>query len=71
MDEQATLAAHFVVHHWSVPYGEHLRIVGTNPALGGWDPTAGLLLEWAEGDDWVGETALPSGTLGFKVSYNF
>ena len=41
--------------------------MGASSALGSWDPSAGLPLEWAEGDDWVGETALSSGSLGFKV----
>ena len=34
----ATPTARFLVRHWSVPFGQHLRIVGGGSALGNWDP---------------------------------
>ena len=48
-------------------FGEHLRLVGSAEQLGGWDPAAGLTLEWAEGDNWSAEAALPDGAIEFKV----
>lgn len=57
-----------MVRSWAVAFGEHLRIVGSSDALGGWDPVGGLALEWAEGDDWYGEATLAPGACGFKVT---
>ena len=38
-----------------VPYGHAIGIVGAPPALGAWDPAAGVRLAWAEGDVWTAE----------------
>ena len=48
-------------------FGEHLRVVGSCPQLGGWDPAAAPALEWGEGDTWTGSLALPPGQHAFKL----
>ena len=63
----AESTARFLVRSWAVPFGEHLRVVGSGTALGDWDPAGGVTLQWSEGNDWRGEASLPCGTATFKV----
>jgi hypothetical protein len=41
---------------FTIPYrtawGDHVALVGSHPALGGWDPARARPLEWSEGDAW-------------------
>lgn len=65
--QAADATATFTVPSQPLAFGEHLRLVGSAEQLGSWDPAAGLTLEWAEGDNWSAEAALPEGAIEFKV----
>jgi hypothetical protein len=60
-------ATSFTVPAQPLAFGEHLRLVGSLPELGAWDPEAGLKLDWSDGDNWSAEAALPPGAVEFKV----
>lgn len=64
---EAATSATFTVPSQPLAFGEHLRLVGSAPELGGWDPSEGLALEWAEGDNWTAEASLAAGAIEFKV----
>lgn len=46
-----------------VEYGRELAVVGSRPELGAWDSSSNstLKLQWNNGDEWRGETEIPSG----------
>ena len=48
-------------------FGEHLRVVGSCPELGGWDAQQAPSLAWQEGDNWAAALALPPGQHAFKL----
>jgi len=51
-----------------VSFGSAIKVVGTGPDLGDWDPNKGLSLTWQEGDVWTAKVDVPVGeTLKFKV----
>ena len=43
-----------------VAFGEHLRVVGSSPELGAWNPAAAPELHWNDGDVWTGSVELAS-----------
>eukprot|EP00887_Chlorella_sp_A99_P001045 scaffold14.g1045.t1 len=43
-----------------VAFGEHLRVVGSDAALGAWEPSAGAPLAWGEGHVWSATLDLPA-----------
>lgn len=43
---------------YRVKFGENVRCVGGHDRLGNWNPERGMMLEWSEGDAWVGEAEL-------------
>ncbi|XP_062231520.1 uncharacterized protein LOC133928980 isoform X2 [Phragmites australis] len=45
------------------PFGQSFQLVGDDPALGLWDPSKAVALEWAEGHDWIVEKDLPANKL--------
>jgi hypothetical protein len=49
-------------------FGQTLRVVGSLPELGGWDPSRAPELTWGDGDVWTGAVALPPGA---EASYKF
>jgi hypothetical protein len=51
-----------------VKYGQHVAIVGSNPALGAWDPTKSVSLHWSAGDVWRSSAAVevPPGEVELK-----
>jgi hypothetical protein len=51
-----------IVKH--VEFGESLRVVGSDPALGGWEVEQGVALSWSEGDVWSGEPGFNSSSGG-------
>jgi hypothetical protein len=56
---------------WSaqVEYGERLKVVGNQAALGSWDVSKAVELKWHDGDLWAGEVEMPVGKdIEFKVS---
>ena len=57
----------FEVPACSLAFGEHLRVVGSCPELGGWDAQQAPALEWGEGDTWAAALALPPGQHAFKL----
>lgn len=60
-------AATFTVPAQPLAFGEHLRLVGSVPELGSWEPEAGLKLEWGDGDTWSTAADLAHGAVEFKV----
>ena len=60
-------SATFTVPAQPLAFGEHLRLVGSVPEMGDWEPEAGLALEWSEGDNWSAAATLPAGAVEFKV----
>jgi len=48
-----------------VKFGQHLRVVGSAPELGGWNPASAPELSWNDGDVWTGSVAL-AGDAAFK-----
>ncbi|EFA79248.1 carbohydrate-binding domain-containing protein [Heterostelium album PN500] len=38
-----------------VEYGQYLKIAGSVPGLGYWNPEVGIEMKWTEGDWWIGE----------------
>lgn len=58
----------FVVQHWELDFGDGVRLVGSAPELGNWDPDHGLVLEWREGHNWAALAQLPPGEFKFKAS---
>jgi hypothetical protein len=57
--ENPKIPVSFLVNH-RVEFGEHLKVVGSEEALGGWEVNRGLELQWAEGHVWSGERAAGS-----------
>jgi hypothetical protein len=51
-----------------VRFGQTLRVVGSLPELGAWDPAKAPELTWGDGDVWTGAVALPPGA---EASYKF
>ncbi len=50
-------------------FGESLKVVGSNEALGNWDVSRSPSMTWTDGDVWRLELALPPGEqIHFKVS---
>lgn len=49
-------------------WGECMRVVGSQPALGSWSASRGLRMEWREGDMWRGAARLPraAGVVEYK-----
>ncbi|MGN8026325.1 carbohydrate-binding module family 20 domain-containing protein [Microbacterium sp. 22242] len=52
----------------SVDAGQKLVVVGSDPALGSWDPAKGLVLSSASYPVWHGSAAIPAGT-SFEYKY--
>lgn len=51
-----------------VDFGTDIKLVGSGPGLGDWDPSKGPSLTWQEGDVWIAKVNVPAGeTLKFKV----
>mmetsp|Transcript_35404 Transcript_35404/g.100253 ORF Transcript_35404/g.100253 Transcript_35404/m.100253 type:complete len:447 (-) Transcript_35404:190-1530(-) len=65
--ESSTTSITTIEVPFSVPFGRSLKVVGSHPTLGKWNPDEGLALEWSEGDIWKAEVALPAGTWEFKA----
>ncbi|KAG2430618.1 hypothetical protein HXX76_010136 [Chlamydomonas incerta] len=57
----------FVVPQYVTHYGQELRVVGSLPELGGWNPWTAPRMSWSEGHQWSLETSLPQETFEFKV----
>ncbi|WP_260458833.1 carbohydrate-binding module family 20 domain-containing protein [Actinotalea ferrariae] len=65
-EDGTTASVSFGVRATTV-WGQNLRVVGDHPALGSWDPTAGVALSSATYPVWRAQVALPAGaTVRFK-----
>uniref|UniRef100_A0A0E0DS78 PH domain-containing protein n=1 Tax=Oryza meridionalis TaxID=40149 RepID=A0A0E0DS78_9ORYZ len=49
-------------------FGQSFHLVGDDPALGLWDPSKAVPLDWSEGHDWTVEKDLPANRL---IEYKF
>ncbi|KAF0927471.1 hypothetical protein E2562_033549 [Oryza meyeriana var. granulata] len=49
-------------------FGQSFHLVGDDPALGLWDPSKAVPLDWSEGHDWTAEKDLPANRL---IEYKF
>lgn len=47
---------------WDVGYGNAVYLIGNSPELGEWDVLRAVKLRWTDGNNWVGQVALPAGT---------
>ena len=61
------VAVDIVVPGGWTAFGDGVRLVGSTPELGAWDPHSGLALSWQEGGSWAARAALPPGTAAFKL----
>lgn len=52
---------------YRVTFGDNIKLVGSGPALGDWDPSRALVMTWGEGDVWSAAAELPPGGYEFKV----
>ena len=62
----ASMPVKFKVGH-ATQFGETIKIVGGVDALGNWDVSRALNLEWSEDDIWIADVGLPPGECEFKV----
>ena len=54
--------------HASTVWGQEVRIVGSVPELGGWQPASGVALDASGYPSWTGGVGLPAGT-SFEYKY--
>lgn len=47
--------------HMHCDYGQQVCLVGSDPALGSWDTSLAVPLQWSEGDWWQAWVELPAG----------
>ncbi len=57
----------FVVPQYVTTFGQSLRVVGSLPELGFWNPTLAPVMVWGEGHSWTLEAQLPQRSFEFKV----
>ncbi|KAG9396808.1 Starch binding domain [Carpediemonas membranifera] len=58
--------------HYNTDFGQYIAVTGSIPALGCWDLTRALPLDWAESNDgfWVGKLTIPfSGKEAVRAEY--
>jgi len=67
VESPVTTSVLIVVPHKRVGFGERIAVVGHTEALGCWETSNGVLLNWAEGDIWSTTICLPPGVHEFKV----
>ncbi|EFJ50769.1 hypothetical protein VOLCADRAFT_88626 [Volvox carteri f. nagariensis] len=58
-DRQVLSLVHFTVPQFVTLPGQHLVLVGSVPAMGGWNPSSGVELKWGPGHCWSAELLLP------------
>lgn len=46
---------------YQAQFGQQIRLVGSSPAAGMWNPAKSLPLTWTEGDEWVLDAKFPAG----------
>ena len=49
-------------------FGQRIKVVGSDPGMGAWNPDHAVALTWSQGDLWIGETRLHDG-LGVEYKY--
>jgi hypothetical protein len=52
--------------HYMASFGDNLYITGNSPALGNWNPTEGLQLQWTNDNIWTGSAEVDSPELEYK-----
>lgn len=57
----------FVVPQYVTTFGQTLRVVGSLPELGAWEPQHAPTMTWSESHQWSLECALPQRSFEFKV----
>ncbi|GFR48067.1 hypothetical protein Agub_g9903 [Astrephomene gubernaculifera] len=57
----------FVVPQYVTTYGQSLRVVGSLPELGAWDPHHAPVMAWSDGHQWSLDCALPQQSFEFKI----
>lgn len=64
----ASFTFEFAVPNCELAFGEGLKAVGSDEALGSWDAAKGVELQWGEGNNWSGSAELPGGAqVQFKL----
>jgi len=64
--EAMTTVTFWLQYH--VDWGQRLRVIGSHPRLGSWDPKQAPDLRWNEGDRWSCTVQLPAGRI---VEYKY
>jgi hypothetical protein len=57
----------FIVPRYETNWGQVIKIVGSLPELGGWNPAAAPTMQWNEGHKWTLTSRLPRQSFSFKV----
>ncbi|GLI61310.1 hypothetical protein VaNZ11_003665, partial [Volvox africanus] len=58
----------FVVPQYVTTFGQTLRVVGSLPELGGWNPYSAPSMTWSDGHQWSLECTLPQCSFEFKIT---
>ncbi|GIM00181.1 hypothetical protein Vretimale_5349 [Volvox reticuliferus] len=58
----------FVVPQYITTFGQTLRVVGSLPELGGWNPCSAPVMTWSDGHQWSLECILPQRPFEFKIT---
>ncbi|GLC34873.1 hypothetical protein PLESTM_000249000 [Pleodorina starrii] len=58
----------FVVPQYVTTFGQTLRVVGSLPELGEWNPQMAPTMTWSDGHQWSLECALPQRPFEFKIT---
>ncbi|GIL49306.1 hypothetical protein Vafri_5682 [Volvox africanus] len=58
----------FVVPQYVTTFGQTLRVVGSLPELGGWNPYSAPIMTWSDGHQWSLECTLPQRSFEFKIT---
>ncbi|XRB15059.1 CBM20 domain-containing protein [Pseudoscourfieldia marina] len=67
-DSHCTLLVSVTKH---VPFGTQLRLVGSVPACGNWDPERGVEMEWTDGDVWTCDVCMISTPSDGHIEYKY
>eukprot|EP01068_Selenidium_serpulae_P006762 Selendium_serpulae@DN4502_c0_g1_i1.p1 len=52
-------------------FGQRVCVVGSDPALGAWDPGAALHMVWTDGNNWMATAKLGKSKKGRIVEYKY
>ena len=68
--EKGAMEITFVLNGFRTEYGQHVKVIGNCPELGGWDLEKGFRLEYINENMWLGNIAMPE-SAGKPIVYKF